>query len=101
MDQTVHSLKLHVERLNLLCRICGRRSAKSKEHPSRKSKVCEQYADYIKNVYGIDVNTDSGDIHSANICHKCYARSLCIVKAMKAGANPSEKKPSKMLKMTF
>ena len=66
------------------------------DQPSQKNALDNQrhanIMQTIKNVYGIDVSTDSGDIPSANMCHKCYARSLCIVKAMKAGANPSEKK---------
>ena len=86
MDQTDHTLHSHIDRLNLLCRICGKRLAKSKEQS--QPKKCEQYASQIKSVYGIDINTDKEDSHSLHICRKCYARLLCVVRA---GANPAEK----------
>ena len=86
MDRTIHSESSHNEKLNLLCRICGRRSFKTKE-PRRNAKTCDQYAKKIESVYGLDVKTDTEGVHSKCMCHRCYARMNAVFSSL----NPSEK----------
>ena len=70
-----HSYELHKQRLQSLCRVCGRRK-KTNEHRT----LCRSSAAKILAVYDIDVSHDVVERHSSRICRACFSmmRRICV-----------------------
>ena len=61
-----------MEKLNLLCRVCGERSKESKV--KSQPKQCESYSQLLAKYHNINVNEDIDGVHSKTLCRKCYTR---------------------------
>lgn len=74
MDGTDHSEELHLQRLNALCRLCGRRS--NKAFDDRKIILCKTYATELSAFHQIDTSSDTASKHSETLCRPCYMRLM-------------------------
>ena len=74
MDGTDHSEELHLQRLNALCRLCGRRS--NKAFDDRKIILCKTYATELSAFHQIDTLSDTASTHSETLCRPCYMRLM-------------------------
>ena len=71
-----HVYTTHCDRLNALCRICGDRVVRISKDKGRSVKLCEEYADLIKEFHDVHVQQDQEGKHPKGICTKCSACSL-------------------------
>ncbi len=78
---------LHLSALESLCRICGTLIASHKVTHS-----CAKYPDQLALVFGVNVASDSPNIHPARFCHNCY-RAI--------GRNESRQKEGKSLRSSI
>ena len=62
MDGTDHSEELHLQRLNALCRFCGRRS--NGAFDDLKIILCKTYATELSAFHQIDTLSDTASTHS-------------------------------------
>ena len=74
MDGTDHSEELHLQRLNALCRLCGRRS--NKGFDDRKIILCKTYATELSAFHQIDTLSDIASKHSGTLYRLCYMRLM-------------------------
>ena len=74
MDGTDHSEELHLQSLNALCRLCGRRS--NKAFDDRKIILCKTYATELSAFHQIDTLSDTASTHSETLCRPCYMRLM-------------------------
>ena len=72
MDETDHSEELDLQRLNALCRLCGRRSDKAFD--DRKIILCKTYATELSAFHQIDTLSDTASTYSKTLCRPCYMR---------------------------
>ena len=70
MDGTDHSEELDLQRLNALCRLCGRRS--NKAFDDQKIILCKTYATELSAFHQIDTLSDTASTHSETLCRPCY-----------------------------
>ena len=70
MDGTDHSEELHLQRLNALCRLCGRKSDKAFD--AQKIILCKTYATELYAFHQIDTLFDTASTHSETLCRPCY-----------------------------
>lgn len=80
--ESLHEETLHVERLNLLCRVCGGRSKKFTES---HAKSCALVTSELKISHSINISEDRPDTQSRTVCSKCYSRMMTL----EHSANPS------------
>ena len=78
----------HVEKLQMLCRICGN---KIKLDKKRKPKKIEQFSELLAEYLDIHILDDKPDVHPKHLCEKCRKILLVIEKAIKQN---KEYKPS-------
>ena len=74
MNGTDHSEELHLQRLNALCRLCGRKSDKAFD--DRKIILCKTYATELSAFHQIDTLSDTASTHSETLCRPCYMRLM-------------------------
>ena len=72
MDGTDHPEALHLQRLNGLCRLCGRKSDKAFD--DRKIILCKTYATELCAFHQIDTLSDTASTYSKTLCRPCYMR---------------------------
>ena len=65
-----HSEELHLQRLNALCRLCGRNS--NKAFDDQKIILCKTYATELSAFHQIDTLSDTASTHSETLCRPCY-----------------------------
>ena len=73
--ESSHEETLHVERLHLLCRVCGGRSKKVKESCA---KSCALVTSELQTFHSINILEDRSDTHSVTVCSKCYSRLMTL-----------------------
>ena len=66
MDGTDHSEELHLQRLNALCRLCGRKS--NKAFDDREIILCKTYATELSAFHQIDTLSDTASTYSETLC---------------------------------
>ena len=74
MDGTDHSEELHLQRINALCRHCGRKSNKALD--DRKIILCKTYATELSAFHQIDTLSDTASTHSETLYRPCYMRLM-------------------------
>ena len=67
-----YSEETHLQRLNLICRICGEKTTTKKSKPVK----CDKYVQPIKTHYNIDLLTDRKSAHSTLMCYSCRQRLM-------------------------
>ena len=68
-----HTLEVHKQSLDELCRICfGRAQSFADRNKKKKPFMCINYADEIKLQSGLDITKDLPTAHPAKLCRKCY-----------------------------
>ena len=73
--ESSHEETLHVQRLNLLCRVCGGRSKRVKESCA---KSCALVTAELQIFHSIDILEDRPETHSGTVCSKCYSRLMTL-----------------------
>ena len=68
---SVHSLNVHLNCVNKLCRVCSNRVEKF-ERGACRAKSCTVYAAKLFSVFAIDTSCDIKGVHSEYFCSKCY-----------------------------
>ena len=67
-----HSLELHKQKLDELCRLCGNRVlTKFEKNANRKKLLCADFTDDIVMVFNIFTQKDNAKIHPKYFCYKC------------------------------
>ena len=83
MNGTDHSEELHLQRLNALCRLCGRKS--NKAFDDREIILCKTYATELSAFHETDISSDISK-HSETLCSPCYK---CLMR-LKRSKVPSD-----------
>ena len=73
MDVEIHRDRLHCERLNSLCRICGEKFKRRTD--LKPVKLCRNYVSELARYYGLHIYDETnGTLYSTTFCSKCYIR---------------------------
>ena len=76
-----HSIDVHIQSLEVLCRICGKKADKQKKGKSCQRLVfCTKYREKILSTYGIDISEDSEYVHPTKLCQPCYKLMFSITR---------------------
>lgn len=74
MDQRDHSLSKHVQDLNSLCRLCGKRSKRWVKDRKKQVTTCLSVASDLAKFYQLNVSEDRDGVHSKTVCVRCTWR---------------------------
>ena len=81
-----HRVTDHVDCVNALCRLCGRRAKTVKDRArNRPDVLCADYANDILAIYNVCLLSDEDGKHSRVMCRKCLRTMTCL----KYGEGPS------------
>lgn len=74
-----HSFPRHLEAVNSLCRLCGRRSRRAVKDKNKPVYLCTKYTSFFS-CYNIDVLNDQEGKHSKTICFMCHTKLVRLSK---------------------
>ena len=82
-------MEYHYECLLALCRVCGEKALNRNDISRKlfsKAPLCTKYATQIKDIYGIDISTDTQDVHPSRLCKGCANKMDNIKKSKSSHA---------------
>ena len=79
-----HTCDEHINRVNLMCRLCCQRVKRAEKDKDKNLRLCSQYCVDIFDVYGIKTEQDIEGKHPKTICQKCYAKLMRLKREKKS-----------------